>query len=213
VIAHFGEAIQPEVRVLPDDATSEIETLLQRRRQLIDMRTMETNRKQLASPSMRLRIERSVKFLNVQIEEIDRELDDRIKKSPRWREHEELLTSVPGIGSITARTLTAMLPELGRLDRKRIAALVGVAPFNCDSGENAGKRRIRGGRSAVRSVLYMAAVSASQHNPIIQGFYKRLILKGKSPKVALTACMRKLLVTLNAMVRSNKSWELAAQNA
>lgn len=213
VIAHFGEAIQPEIRTLPDDATAEIEALLQRRRQLVDMRTMETNRKQLASASIKSRIGVSVKFIDEQIDELDREIGDRIRKSPRWREHEDLLTSVPGVGPITARTLTAMLPELGRLNRKQIAALVGLAPFNSDSGDCAGKRHIRGGRAPVRSVLYMAAVSASQHNPLISSFYNRLVAKGKAPKIALTACMRKLLVILNAMVRSKTPWHLVAQNA
>lgn len=212
-IAHFGEAIQPEVRAQPDDATAEIEALLNRRRQLVDMRTMESNRRQLASRPIKLRIEATMKFLNDQIEEIDRELDDQIRKSPRWREHEDLLTSVPGVGPITARTLTAMLPELGTISRKKIAALVGVAPFNHDSGDSGRKRRIRGGRGAVRHVLFMAASVAARFNPVISQVYARLIAAGKAPKVALVACMRKLLTILNAMVRNNQPWALAAQSA
>jgi transposase len=206
VIAHFGEAIQPEARALADEETAEIEALLSRRRQLIDMRTMETNRRQLASAPIRARIDASVDFLNQQIEEIDKELDDRIRKSPRWREHEDLLTSVPGVGPITARTMTAMLPELGTLNRKQIAALVGVAPFNDDSGDSSRRRRIRGGRAAVRQVLYMATVASLRFNPAIKALYNRLIAAGKPAKVALVACMRKLLTILNAMVRANRPW-------
>ena len=213
VIAHFGEAIQPEVRAQPDDATAVIEALLQRRRQLIDFRTMETNRRQLASPSIRPSIEATVKFLNERIDELDRDLDDRIRNSPRWREHEDLLTSVPGVGPITARTLTAMLPELGTMNRKKIAALVGLAPFNDDSGDSGRRRHIRGGRSAVRHVLYMAALVAVRFNPVFSIAYARLISAGKAPKVALVACMRKLLVVLNAMVRDKKPWALAAETA
>jgi transposase len=206
VIAHFGEAIQPEARALPDEKTAEIEALLSRRRQLIDMRTMETNRRELASAPIRKRIDASVVFLNKQIEEIDEDLDDRIRKSPRWREHEDLLTSVPGVGPITARTMTAMLPELGKLNRKQIAALVGLAPYNDDSGESGRPRHIRGGRAAVRQVLYMATVSSLRCNPVIGELYKRLTAAGKLAKVALVACMRKLLTILNAMVRTNRPW-------
>jgi transposase len=210
VIAHFGEAIQPEVRAQTDEETAEIEALLHRRRQLIDMRTMETNRRQLANSAVRKRIESSIEFLNKQINEIDDELNGRIRKSPRWREHEDLLTSVPGVGPITARTMTAMLPELGKLNRKKIAALVGLAPFNDESGESRGKRHIRGGRAAVRHVLYMAAISAVRCNPVIAALYGRLQAAGKSHKVALVACMRKLLTILNAMARTDKAWALPA---
>lgn len=213
VIAHFGEAIKPVPRVQVTDALAEIEALIQRRRQLVDMRTMESNRRQLASTPVRSSIDGTLKFLNEQIAALDEEIDRRMRESPQWREHEDLLTSVPGVGPITARTLAAMLPELGRLSRKEIAALVGLAPFNCDSGETTGKRRVRGGRAPVRHVLYMATLCASKHNPIISSFYGRLTAAGKAPKVALTACMRKLLVILNAMVRSKTPWQLAEQIA
>jgi transposase len=210
VIAHFGEAIQPEVRAQPDEETSEIEALLNRRRQLIDMRTMESNRQSLAKAAIRERIKTVIELLNQQIKEIDDELDDRIRRSPRWLEHDDLLRSVPGVGPVTARTLTAMLPELGKLNRKQIAALVGLAPFNDESGESRGQRHIRGGRSAVRHVLYMATVAAMRFNPVIAALYARLHNAGKRPKVALVACMRKLLIILNAMVRSNQRWVLKA---
>lgn len=150
-------------------------------------------------------------MLLAQIAEIDEELDQLIKKSPLWREHEDLLVSVPGVGPVTARTMATMLPELGKLDRKQIAALVGVAPFNHDSGAHKGKRHIRGGRGAVRHVLYMAALSGASHNPVLRALYNRLCDAGKLHKVALVACMRKLLIILNAMVRDQKSWQLVTQ--
>lgn len=208
VIAHFGEAIKPEVRTETDEETTEIEALLHRRRQLIDMRTMESNRRQLAKPAIRKRIDSTIAFLNQQINEIDDELNGRIRKSPRWREHEDLLTSVPGVGPITARTMTAMLPELGKLNRKQIAALVGLAPYNDESGESGRRRHIRGGRAAVRHVLYMATTSAVRCNPPIADLYARLQAAGKAYKVAIVACMRKLVTILNAMVRANQHWTL-----
>lgn len=210
VIAHFGEALTPAPRPLPDESTTHLEALLGRRRQLVDMRVMETNRRQLATPAISLRIEQSLDFLRQQIQQIDEELDQLIKNSPGWREHENLLTSVPGVGPVTARTLTAMLPELGKLSRKQIAALVGVAPFNRDSGFSMGKRSIRGGRGPVRHVLYMASVSACRHNPVLVAMYLRLRAAGKAAKVALVACMRKLLTILNAMARDNATWQGAA---
>lgn len=213
VIAHFGQAVGPGSRTQPDESTREIEALLQRRRQLIDMRTMESNRKRLAAKHIRHRIDASIKFIDEQIEEIDRELDAQIRNSPRWREHEDLLTSVPGVGLITARTITAMLPELGKLNRKQIAALVGVAPFNDESGESNRRRHIRGGRAAVRHVLYMAALTATRYNPVIAALHARLVAAGKAPKVALIACMRKLLVILNAMVRNQVAWNATLKTA
>jgi transposase len=213
VMAHFGEAIKPQPRAELDPSAELMEALLVRRRQLVEMRVMEQNRRPLASAVIRPRIDQHVAVLTAQIAQIDDELEQLIKQSQRWREHEDLLTSVPGIGPVTARTMTAMLPELGTLDRKQIAALVGVAPFNRDSGVLKGKRHIRGGRKAVRDVLYMAALSASLHNPVFKRLYARLCEAGKLHKVALVACMRKLLTILNAMVRDQRPWRLAALTA
>lgn len=208
VIAHFGEALKPLPTGSMDPSTQELEALLQRRRQLVDMRVMEQNRRPLALRSMRSRIDQCIRFLTEQLEQLDEELDQRIRNSPHWKEHEELLTSVPGVGPITARTMLAMLPELGTLGRKQIAALVGVAPVAHDSGMQRGQRHIRGGRGAVRHVLYMAAVSAAKHNPVLKALYERLLEAKKLPKVALVACMRKLLTILNALMRDQKPWLL-----
>ena len=213
LIAHFGQAIQPAPTQMPDEQTQRLEALMQRRRQLVDMRVMESNRRALATPGIQARIDQSLHFLDEQIKQIDSDIDDQIQHSPRWREHEDLLTSVPGVGPVTARTLTAMLPELGTLNRKQIAALVGVAPYNDDSGKSKGKRHVRGGRAAVRHVLYMAALSGAAYNPVLSALYQRLLAAGKLTKVALVACMRKLLVILNAMVRTQTPWHLAVQSA
>lgn len=212
-IAHFGEALKPLPTVALDEATQELEALLVRRRQLVDMRVMEQNRRPLARRSIRPRLEASIGFLSEQLEQLDQELDDHIRHSPHWREHEDLLKSVPGVGPITARTMMTMLPELGKLSRKQIAALVGVAPVAHDSGTHRGSRHIRGGRAAVRHVLYMAAVSSSRHNPVLQALYERLRAAGKQAKVALVACMRKLLTILNALVRDQKPWLKPQTNA
>jgi transposase len=206
IIAHFGEAIKPQPRTQLDPHAELLEALVVRRRQLIDMRVMESNRRGLAANALKPRIDQHVADLNAQIAQIDDELDTLIKQSPAWREHEDLLTSVPGIGAVTARTLSTMLPELGKLDRKQIAALVGLAPFNHDSGLHKGKRHCRGGRYAVRAVLYMATLTATQFNPVIRQMYERLIAGGKLFKVAMTACMRRLICILNAMVRDQKPW-------
>lgn len=213
VMAHFGEAIKPLPQGSLDESTQYIEALLLRRRQLVEMRVMEGNRRTLAPARIRPRIEQSLRFLTTQIEALDQELDQHIRSSPRWREHEELLTSVPGVGPVTARTMGAMLPELGKLSRKQIAALVGVAPIARDSGTMSGKRHISGGRAAVRHVLYMAAVSATRHNPVLRLLYERLLAVGKLPKVALVACMRKLLTILNSMVRHQARWHFSPQSA
>jgi transposase len=211
VLAHFGEAIGPQPRAVSDEQTQLLEALLVRRRQLVDMRVMESNRRPLAKAAIQSRIDQSLRFLQEQIEQLDNEIDHQIKNSPRWREHENLLTSVPGVGPVTARTMTAMLPELGTLSGKKIAALVGVAPYNNDSGKSDRKRHVRGGRSAVRAVLYMAALSGTSYNPVLSALYQRLLRAGKLAKVALVACMRKLLVILNAMVRTKTPWQSATQ--
>jgi len=214
VLAHFAEAVRPEPRPMPDELTLEIQALVVRRRQLIDMRTAETNRLETCRVvQVRRNIQKMINMLNRQIEKVDDDIDTTIRNSPAWREREDLLSSAKGVGSTTARTMLTQLPELGRLNRREIAALVGLAPFNHDSGKHRGKRSIRGGRSEVRSVLYMATVTAVQHNPQIRTVYQRLLAAGKRPKVALIACARKLLTILNAMMRTNQPWRLDAPKA
>jgi transposase len=209
-IAHFAEAVHPEPRPLPDDQARELGELVARRRQVIEMMVAERNRgRQLQSPRLRKRVERHLAALQKELSEIESDLDDSIRGTPIWREKEDLLTSVPGVGDATARTLLADLPELGTLTRKQIAALVGVAPFNRDSGTLRGRRTVWGGRAGVRATLYMAALVASRWNPVIAAFYRHLRDLGKPPKVALTACMRKLLVILNAMLRDRRPWQNA----
>lgn len=206
VLARFAEAIRPPLRRLPDEASLELRALLARRRQLIEMMVAEKNRLSAASRTVRKRIEAHLRWLETELERADNDLDQAIRQSPIWREHEDLLKSVPGIGPIVSRTLLAELPELGTLHRKKIAALVGVAPLNHDSGTFRGRRGIWGGRATVRAVLYMAALVASRRNSVIRDFYKRLRDKGKAPKVALVACMRKLLTILNAVIKHKSRW-------
>jgi len=207
-IAHFAEAVRPEPRPLPEGKALELGELIARRRQVIEMMVAERNRgRLLQSARLKKRIERHIASLQKELTEIESDLDHNIRGTPIWRENEDLLKSVPGIGNVTARTLLADLPELGTLGRKEIAALVGVAPFNRDSGTLRGRRTIWGGRSSVRQALYMAALVASRNNPVIAEFYRRLRGLGKPPKVALTACMRKLLVMLNAILRDRKPWQ------
>jgi len=210
VIAHFAEAVRPPVRPLPDEQARLLGELVTRRRQVIDMLVAEGNRmRQVESRRLKKQIERHRAVLQKLLTELDGELDEAIRGTPIWRESEDLLKSVPGIGNVVARTLLAELPELGTLDRRKIAALVGVAPFSRDSGTMRGKRTIWGGRAQVRAALYMAALVASRRNPVIAAFYQRLLAAGKSKKLALTACMRKLLVTLNAILRDQTPWQNA----
>jgi transposase len=206
VIAHFGEAVRPEVRPLPDEAHRELEALVTRRRQLVEMRAGETKRKQTARPAIRANIDEVIEFLSKQIDDLDDHLKKLLRSTPAWREADDLLQSVPGVGPVLSTTLTALVPELGRLNRKQVAALVGVAPLNNDSGKRSGKRSTWGGRAPVRAVLYMAAVAARRYNKTIAAFYERLTSKGKTPQVALVACMRKLLVILNAMAKTRRPW-------
>ena len=206
VLAHFGEAIHPEIRPFPDADGLELEALVNRRRQLVDMRAGEVKRKQTAPTHVHANIDHVVEFLDEQIDAIDDDLQKLIKKTPAWREADELLQSVPGVGPVLSSTLTALVPELGTLNRKQIAALVGVAPFNDDSGKGERKRTTWGGRAPVRAVLYMAASNARRFNPVIASMYDRLTQAGKLPMVALVACMRKLLTILNAMKRDNRVW-------
>lgn len=212
VIAHFGAATHPEARKLPTNDEEKLTALITRRRQIIEMLTAEKNRLHSARFSMKERIETHLFWLETELRGLDKEITKFIHQSPIWKEKDKLLRSVPGVGPVTSATILAMLPELGTLNRKKIAALVGVAPVNKDSGKRQKKRRVYGGRAAVRSVLYMAALSASKHNPRIKAFYYHLIQMGKEKKVALTACMRKLLVILNAIIRVNQNYDLKPTN-
>lgn len=210
VLAQFAEAIRPEVRPLPDEQRQTLADLVARRTQLVRMRDAESNRLSQAHAARVIKSIRAVlKLLEKQIEELDAELDDCIKRSPIWQHRVELLTSVKGVGDQTARVLVAELPELGTLSRQTIAALVGLAPVNHDSGKFRGKRRIRGGRAGVRCALYMATLSAIRYNCIIEPFYQKLLKKGKEKKVALIAAAHKLLTILNAIVRTDSPWKHA----
>ena len=215
VLAHFGEAVKPEVRALPDEAHRELEALVSRRRQLVEMRAAETKRKQTAPALVHPSIDAIIEALTQQIDDIDDNLQRLVRSVPEWRDAEQRNTSTPGVGRVLSSTLTALVPELGKLDRKQIASLVGVAPLNNDSGKTEGKRTTWGGRAAVRAVLYMAALSAFRYNATIRAFRDRLLAKGKAPMVVVVACMRKLLTILNAMARDGKRWnpELAAAGA
>lgn len=207
VLAHFAEALRPEPRPLPDQALQVLKAALQRRIQVVKMIGQEKNRlEKTFMPSVRQDIQEHLAWLQKRLKELDRDLNDQIRQSPLWRDRDRLYQSVPGIGPAVSQAVIAQLPEIGTLSGKKAAALVGVAPFNRDSGRFRGKRMIRGGRSYLRNMLYMAAVVASQWNPVIRTFYQRLLAAGKSPKLALTACIRKLVVILNAMVKNNQPW-------
>jgi len=208
VLAHFAEVMKPQVRRLPDAASRELSALVTRHRQLVEMMTAESNRRDLASKSVRKLINSLLRSLKDQLAVVDREIRKAISASETWRHKAELLRSVPGVGKVTTATVLAGLPELGELDRRQIAALVGVAPFNRESGTWKGKRMIAGGRGWIRSVLYMSTVVAVRRNPVLKEFYERLRARGKPAKQALTACMRKLLVILNAMVRRQTHWSV-----
>lgn len=206
VLARFAEAVRPAVRPLPDEVTLELRALIARRRQLTEMIVAETNRLSSASKAVRKSIKAHVRWLEAELKRADKDLDQAIRQSPIWQENQDLLRSVPSIGPVVSRTLIAELPELGQLNRKQIAALVGIAPLNRDSGTFRGRRSIWGGRATVRATLYMAALVASRRNAVISAFYKRLRDAGKAPKVALVACMRKLLTILNAMIKHKTRW-------
>jgi transposase len=210
VIAHFAEATKPEIRPLPDEATRLLADLVARRRQIIEMIGAERQREQrMPIPRLKKSIGRLLKALEKELASLDHDIDDAVRGSPAWREKEDLLASVPGVGPIIARTLMAELPELGTLGRKQIAALAGVAPFTRQSGKWRGKSFIDGGRTAVRSALFMGALVAKQHNPILKAFFDRLVAAGKPKMVALIAVARKLLTILNAIVRDNRPWQTA----
>jgi transposase len=205
-LAHFGQAVQPEPRQLPDEQTQALAALVRRRRQLVTMLTAERNRLRTAPQVTSERITRHIKWLESELADLDTDLNNQLYQAGPWQATAEILTSTPGVGPVTTCTLLAQLPELGHLNRKQIAALVGVAPLNNDSGQQRGRRTIWGGRAAVRATLYMATLSAVRHNPVIRAFYERLLQAGKPKKVALTAAMRKLLTILNAMVKNNSLW-------
>jgi transposase len=210
LIARFAAKIEPPVRPLADAALAELDALMLRRRQLIEMLVMERIRLHQAigrpQAAARLSLRKHVRYLEQELGRTDRELGTLIEASPVWRVQDALLQSVPGVGPTTARTLLAELPELGRLSRQAIAKLAGIAPLNADSGKWRGQRRIRGGRAVVRSALYMAALVAARHNPMIRAFYQRLIARGKAKKVALIACARKLLTLLNHLLATGAHW-------
>lgn len=212
VLAHFAEAVRPALRPLRDAETQTLTDLVARRHQLVTMLVAEKNRRGSASAAVLPRVEAHISWLEDELRDLDDELKQTLQSSPHWRARDELLRSVPGVGEQLSLTLMAHLPELGSLDRRQIAALVGVAPFNRDSGALRGRRAIWGGRARVRSALYMSALVASRYNPVIRDFYQRLVAAGKPKKLALTACMRKLLVILNAIVKHHSPWQdLSAQ--
>jgi transposase len=206
VLAHFAEAVRPTPYPLPDAQTQELTALLTRRHQVVEMLTAEKNRLRTSRASVRQRVQDHIRWLEQELADLDDDLERTLRESPIWREKDNLLRSVPGIGRVVSSTLLADLPELGTLRRHQIAALVGVAPLNRDSGRFRGKRTVWGGRARVRAALYMAALTASRYNPIIKAFYHRLCGAGKARKVVLTACMRKLLIILNSMVKHQQTW-------
>lgn len=212
MLARFGQAVKPEPRALPDEQAQTLQALVARRKQVVVMLTSERHRLVSARPHVREDIEAHVAWLEDRLDRLDDDLKRFVRESPLWRAKEDLLRGVPGVGPTTTFSLLAELPELGQLDRKQIAALVGVAPFNRDSGTMRGQRRVWGGRASVRAALYMATLVATRFNPVIRSFYQRLCEAGKPKKVALTACMRKLLTILNAMLSHGAPWRPIALN-
>ena len=205
--------MEPEVRPLKDEQAQEMSAFMARRHQLVRMLVMEKNRFSRSYGSVRNDIAKNIDWLEERLAEIDTHLGKMVRASPLWRERDDLLRSVPGVGNVLSRALLSNLPELGTLNRRSIAALVGVAPLNCDSGKHRGRRRIWGGRSDVRAILYMAVLTAKKYNPVIRDFYNHLKEAGKPHKVAAVASMRKLITILNAMVRSGQSWAQLANTA
>lgn len=206
IIAQYAQAVKPEVRPLRTAQQEHLDALVTRRRQIVDTITAEKNRLSTTHPALRERLKKHIDWLEEELHEINDEIDKFIQQSAEWKQKAAILESVPGVGPVTVSTLLAELPELGTRNCKQIAALVGVAPVNKDSGKMRGKRRVFGGRAPVRRVLYMATLVATRVNPVIRAFYERLLAAGKEKKVALTACMRKLLVILNSMIQNNQSW-------
>jgi len=209
-IALFGEAAKVEAQAVPDEAAQTLGEFVARRRQIVEMMSSERNRKRTLTRSRLVRgADRIIAALQKELSDLELEIDETVRGTPAWREKDELLQSVPGVGPNTSSMLIAELPELGTLTRRKIAALVGVAPMADDSGQHRGRRHIRGGRAQVRSGLYMAALVGRRHNPVLAAFYQHLRAVGKTPKQALTACMRKLLVILNAIIRDKRPWQTA----
>jgi transposase len=206
VIAHFASVVQPAANSRQTPLEEQLAAFVERRRQLLVEVVAEKNRLSTCPACVREGIEEHIAWIEARVDELEAKIQSCILQKPEWQERAEIIDSVPGVGSVTASTLVAELPELGQLSHKEIAALAGVAPFNKDSGPKKGKRRIIGGRSGVRRTLFMAALSATRHNPIIRAFYESLLNRGKEKKVALVACMRKLLVFINAMVKKGESW-------
>ena len=206
VIAQYAATLKPEIKPIPDKTSQKIKDLLVRRSQLLEMSTMEKNRLQILPKSLHRSIKSMLRMLQNQIETVTWQIEQEVVKVDQWRTKMEIMTSVPGVGKVLAYTFLSELPELGSLNRKEIAALVGVAPINRDSGKLNGKRRIRGGRHRVRTVMFMAMLSSIQCNPVFKRFYERLKAQGKIPKVALIACMRKMIVVLNTMIKNQESW-------
>ncbi|WP_091827943.1 IS110 family transposase [Marinobacterium iners] len=206
VIARFAATIQPDIKPIPDKQSRLIKDLLIRRSQLLEMQTMEKNRLQILPKALHRSIKTLLRSLQTQISTITKQIDEAVMQVKHWRTKTEILTSVPGVGKVLAYTLLSDLPELGKLNRKEIAALVGVAPMNRESGSWNGKRRIRGGRHRIRTVMFMAMLSSIQCNPVFKRFYEHLKAQGKLPKVAIIACMRKLIVVLNTMLKNETRW-------
>jgi transposase len=207
LIAEYAAVIQPPVRKHKSKMVIKIKDLLVRRRQIIEMMTMEKNRYQIMPRFLKADIKRVIHHFERQLEKVDKQLNALVEQEDAWREKREIMLSMPGIGPVVVNTLLGDLPELGELNNKQISALTGVAPYNRDSGQLRGKRRIRGGRASVRTMLFMAVLTSVQHNPVIKQFYQRLVAQGKHKKVALTACIRKMIIMLNAMVRDGKKWQ------
>lgn len=206
ILAHYADAVRPSPRPLPDELALKLKSLIARRRQIIDMIVIEKNHLASAPKEIQKTIAEHIAYLNGDLDKADHDLDQFVDQNPLWKEKQQLLSSAPGIGPVCSRTLLAELPELGTLDGKRISALAGLAPFPRNSGTLKGRRTIWGGRATVRCTLYMATLVATRFNPVIREFYKRLKAKGKLTKVALVACMRKLLTILNAMVKNKTTW-------
>jgi len=207
VLAHFAEVVRPPVRPLPDAMTQSLQAWLMRRRQLVEMLLAEEQRRSRALRPIQRQIDQHVRWLRAQLGAVEKDLAQTLRASPVWREKDDLLRSVPGVGPVLTTTLLGDVPELGQLNRKQIAALIGVAPLNRDSGTYRGRRAVWGGRARVRATLYMASLTAARYNPVIRAFYERLVAAGKPKKVALTACMRKLLTILNAMIARRTAWK------
>jgi transposase len=209
VLALFAERMQPPLRTLPDEQTRHLQALITRRRELVEMLTAERNRLGSVPRELHREIRAHIRWLEARLKERNRDLDHMLHNSPLWREQEDLLRSVPGVGPVLCATLLAGLPELGRLNRREIAALVGVAPLNHDSGTLRGRRTVWGGRANLRAALYMGTLVGVRYNPVLLTLYRRLLERGKAKKVALVACMRKLITILNAMLKNRTRWSVS----